>query len=140
MKNAFERMMQTVKKNAPKAKVLGVNLCQMVDGVQCIVGMNKDPQFGPAVMFGMGGVLVEILKDVTFRIVPFGEGEAVRMISEIKAKKMLDGYRGQGAHKESIIKTLLAVQKIAEHVKEVDINPLITNNDGSFAVDARIII
>lgn len=140
MKVAFNRMMETVGKNAPKAKLLGVNLCQMVDGVQCIVGMNKDPQFGPAVMFGMGGILVEILKDVTFRIVPFSENEATRMIGEIKAKKMLDGYRGQGAHKESIVKTLLAVQKIAEHVKEVDINPLITNKDGSFAVDARIII
>jgi succinyl-CoA synthetase beta subunit len=112
----------------------------MVDGIQCIVGMNKDPQFGPAVMFGMGGIFVEVLKDVTFRIVPFSQDEAGRMIGEIKARKLLDGYRGQGAHKESIVKTLMAVQKIAEHVKEIDINPLITNNDGSFAVDARIIL
>ncbi len=140
MRAKFDQMMETVKKNAPNAKLLGVNLCQMVDGLQCIVGMNKDPQFGPAVMFGLGGIFVEVLKDVSFRIVPFGEGEAKRLIGEIKAKKLLDGYRGQGAHKESIIKTLLAVQKIAEHVKEVDINPLITNKDGSFAVDARIII
>ncbi len=140
MRVKFELMMETVKRNAPKAKLLGVNLCQMVDGLQCIVGMNKDPQFGPAVMFGLGGIFVEVLKDVSFRIVPFGEGEAQRLVGEIKAKKLLDGYRGQGAHKESIIKTLMAVQKIAEHVKEVDINPLITNKDGSFAVDARIII
>ncbi|MBF0618677.1 MAG: acetate--CoA ligase family protein, partial [Candidatus Omnitrophica bacterium] len=140
MKAKFNQMMETVKKNAPNAKILGVNLCQMVEGVQCIVGMNKDPQFGPAVMFGMGGIFVEILKDVSFRIVPFSEGEATRLVGEIKAKKLLDGYRGQGAHKESIIKTLMAVQKIADHVKEVDVNPLITNKDGSFAVDARIII
>ena len=119
---------------------MGVNLCQMVDGLQCIVGMNKDPQFGPAVMFGLGGIFVEVLKDVSFRIVPFNENEAQRLVGEIKAKKLLDGYRGQGAHKESIIKTLMAIQKIAQHVKEVDINPLITNKDGSFAVDARIII
>ncbi len=140
MRAAFEKMMTTVRKNAPEAKLLGVNLCQMVDGLQCIVGMNKDPQFGPAVMFGLGGIFVEVLKDVSFRIVPFSEGEAQRLVGEIKAKKLLDGYRGQGAHKESIIKTLMAIQKIAEHVKEVDINPLITNKDGSFAVDARIII
>ncbi|MFH0753693.1 MAG: acetate--CoA ligase family protein [Candidatus Omnitrophota bacterium] len=140
MRAKFELMMERVAKNAPDAKLLGVNLCQMVDGLQCIVGMNKDPQFGPAVMFGLGGIFVEVLKDVSFRIVPFSEGEAHRLIGEIKAKKLLDGYRGQGAHKESIVKTLMAVQKIAEHVKEVDINPLITNQDGSFAVDARIII
>lgn len=140
LKAKFAQMMETVKKNAPKAKLLGVNLCQMVDGIQCIVGMNKDPQFGPAVMFGMGGIFVEVLKDVSFRIVPFNEGEAQRLVGEIKAKKLLDGYRGQGAHKESIIKTLMAIQKIAEHVKEVDINPLITNKDGSYAVDARIIL
>jgi len=140
LRDKFDLMMNTVKKNAPNAKLLGINLCQMVDGVQCIVGLNKDPQFGPVVMFGMGGILVEILKDVTFRIVPFSEGEATRMLAEIKSSKVLDGYRGQGAHKESIIKTLMAVQRVAEFVKEVDINPLITNKDGSFAVDARIII
>ncbi len=140
LKARFAQMMETVKKNAPKADLLGVNLCQMVDGVQCIVGMNKDPQFGPAVMFGLGGIFVEVLKDVSFRIVPFNESEAHRLVGEIKAKKLLDGYRGQGAHKESIIKTLMAIQKISQHVKEVDINPLITNKDGSYAVDARIII
>ncbi|MBF0594886.1 MAG: acetate--CoA ligase family protein [Candidatus Omnitrophica bacterium] len=140
LKAKFAQMMETVKKNAPKANLLGVNLCQMVDGLQCIVGMNKDPQFGPAVMFGLGGIFVEVLKDVSFRIVPFSEGEAQRLVGEIKARKLLDGYRGQGAHKASIIKTLMAVQKIAAHVKEVDINPLITNKDGSYAVDARIII
>lgn len=136
----FAQMMETVKRNAPKANLLGVNLCQMVDGLQCIVGMNKDAQFGPAVMFGLGGIFVEVLKDVSFRIVPFSENEAARLVGEIKAKKLLDGYRGQGAHKESIIKTLMAIQKISEHVKEVDINPLITNKDGSYAVDARIIL
>jgi succinyl-CoA synthetase beta subunit len=62
------------------------------------------------------------------------------MLGEIKSSKVLDGYRGQGSHKESIIKTLMAVQRVAAHVKEVDINPLITNKDGSFAVDARIIL
>ncbi|MBF0122862.1 MAG: acetate--CoA ligase family protein [Candidatus Omnitrophica bacterium] len=140
MRAAFNSMMEKVKKNAPNAKLLGVNLCQMVEGLQCIVGMNKDPQFGPAVMFGMGGIFVEILKDVSFRIVPFGEGEATRMIGEIKAKKMLEGYRGQVVNKASIVKTLLAIQRIANHVKEVDINPLIVNKDGAFAVDARIIL
>lgn len=140
LREKFNQMMDTVKKNAPQANIMGVNLCQMVDGLQCIVGMNKDPQFGPAVMFGLGGIFVEVLKDVSFRIVPFGEEEAHRLLSEIRAKKLLDGYRGQGAHKESIIKTLMAIQKISAHVKEVDINPLITNKDGSYAVDARIII
>ena len=102
--------------------------------------MNEDPQFGPVVMFGLGGVFVEALKDVAFRVVPFGEVEAARLIDDIKAKKILDGFRGIKANKEELIKMVCAVQKIAGHVKEVDINPVMSNADGSYAVDARIIL
>jgi len=140
LRTKFDAMMSKVKKNAPKAKILGVNLVQMIKGIECIVGLNQDPQFGPAVMFGLGGVLVEVLKDVSFRIVPFGEIEAERMINEIKAKKILEGFRGIKAHKPSIIQTMCAIQKLAPYVKEIDVNPLMTNQDGSFAVDARIIL
>jgi len=140
LKTKYQEMMEKVKQAAPEANLLGVNLIQMMSGIECIVGMSTDPQFGPVVMFGLGGVFVEVLKDVSFRIVPFGPDEANRLIGEIKSKKVLDGFRGLKANKESIIQTLCAVQKLAPLVKEVDINPLMANDQGSFAVDARIIL
>lgn len=140
LRESFNAMMERIKQKQPNARLLGVNLIKMVKGIECIVGTTTDPQFGVAVMFGLGGVLVEALKDVSFRIVPFDQMEAERLIGEIKAKKILDGFRGMSAHKPSIINTLLAIQKLAPHVKELDINPLVTNQDGSYAVDARIVL
>ena len=140
LRDRFEAMMVRIKKACPKANLLGVNLIQMVSGIECIVGTTTDPQFGPAVMFGLGGVFVEALKDVTFRVVPFDAAEAERMIEDIKAKRILDGFRGMKADKGSIIKTLIAIQKLAPLVKEIDINPLLTNSEGSYAVDARIVL
>lgn len=140
LREKFNGMMENIKKNQPGAQLLGVNLIQMVTGIECIVGTTTDPQFGAAVMFGLGGVFVEALKDVAFRVVPFDEGEAKRLIGEIKAKKILEGFRGMSADKPSIIKTLIAVQKLAPYVKEIDINPLLCNQNGSYAVDARIVL
>ncbi len=136
----YDEMINRITQAQPQARILGVNLVTMVSGIECIVGLNQDPQFGPVVMFGLGGVFVEVLKDVTFRVVPFGKLEAERMLSEIKTKKVLDGFRGMKAHKASLVQTLFAVQKLGGLVKEIDINPLITNDQGSFAADARIII
>jgi len=140
LRDRYEAMMSRIKTAMPKANLLGVNLIQMISGIECIVGITTDPQFGSAVMFGLGGVFVEALKDVTFRVVPFGAAEAGRMIGEIKAKNILESFRGMKADKESIIKTLVAVQKLAPYVKEIDINPLLTNQEGSYAVDARIVL
>ncbi|MBF0503579.1 MAG: acetate--CoA ligase family protein [Candidatus Omnitrophica bacterium] len=140
LRDKFNAMMENIKKKQPKAKLLGVNLIQMVTGIECIVGTTTDPQFGAAVMFGLGGVFVEALKDVAFRVVPFDQGEAERLIGEIKARRILEGFRGMSADKPSIVKTLIAVQKLAPYVKEIDINPLLSNQSGSYAVDARIVL
>ena len=140
LREKYEAMMARIKTAMPKANLLGVNLIQMMSGIECIVGITTDPQFGSAVMFGLGGVFVEALKDVTFRVVPFDAAEAGRMVGEIKAKKILEGFRRMKADKETIIKTLVAVQKLAPYVKEIDINPLLTNQNGSYAVDARIVL
>lgn len=140
LREKFNVMMETIKRKQPTARLLGVNLIQMVSGIECIVGTTTDPQFGVAVMFGLGGVFVEAFKDVSFRVVPFDEKEAERLIGEIKAKKILDGFRGMNANKPSIIKTLLAIQKLAPYVQEIDINPLVTNHSGSYAADARIVL
>jgi len=140
LRQQFDKMMNKVSAAVPNANILGVNLIQMMKGIECIVGLSNDSQFGPVVMFGLGGVFVEALKDVSFRIVPFGKMEAGRLINDIKTAKILDGFRGIQADKASIVQTIYSIQKLAPLVKEIDINPLITNKDGSFAVDARIIL
>ncbi len=112
----------------------------MVSGIECIVGMTTDPQFGSAIMFGLGGIFVEVLNDVAFRIVPFDCAQAECLIGEIKAKRILEGFRGLKADKPSIKRTLMAIQKLAPLVDEIDINPLITNANGSYAIDARIVL
>jgi len=136
----YKNMMDHVSKVAPLADIEGVNLIQMVKGIECIVGLSHDPQFGPVVLFGLGGIFVEVLKDVSFRIVPFGPKEAMSLMEDIKTKKIFEGFRGMQADRGTIIKTLCAIQKLAPYVREVDINPLISNKNGSYAVDARIIL
>ena len=136
----YYHMMRHIREVRPEARISGVNLVQMIKGIECIVGINNDQQFGPTVMFGLGGVFVEALKDVSFRVIPFGKKEAEQLIGEIKGQEILKGFRGHTAHVSSIIDVLLSVQKLAPHVREIDINPLITNQDGSWAADARIVI
>jgi acetyl-CoA synthetase (ADP-forming) len=106
--------------------------------------MSKDAQFGPVLMFGLGGILVEILKDVSFRIVPLTRRDAREMIREIKSYPLLEGYRGQEAVDISYLEELLLkVSQLAEEspeIRELDINPLLAYSDGAIAVDARVIL
>ncbi|MDP2951852.1 MAG: acetate--CoA ligase family protein, partial [Chloroflexota bacterium] len=93
---AYAEIMAAVKEKAPGAEIYGVSVQHMArPGVEIIVGMSKDPQFGPVIMFGIGGILVEVLKDVSFRIVPITRRDAGQMIREIKGYPILEGYRGQ---------------------------------------------
>ena len=96
--NTYDEMISQVKAKEPAAAIEGVSVQSMArPGVEVIMGMSKDPQFGPVLMFGLGGVLVEVLKDVSFRIVPLVKRDAQEMIKEIKGHPLLEGYRGQGA-------------------------------------------
>jgi len=109
-----------------------------------IVGMTTDPQFGPVMMFGLGGILVEVLKDVSFRVVPLTERDAGQMIDEIKARAILDGVRGQPpVDKPALRSALLKVSEFVEHhpeIRELDLNPMFAYPDGTVAVDARIVV
>jgi acetyl-CoA synthetase (ADP-forming) len=109
-----------------------------------VVGAIKDPQFGPALMFGLGGIFVEVLKDVTFRIAPITRDEAHEMITEVKAYPLLRGYRNTPpADIEAIMKILLNTSRlIMEHqeIKELDLNPIMVYEKGAKTVDARIIL
>ncbi|MDO8473622.1 MAG: acetate--CoA ligase family protein, partial [Dehalococcoidia bacterium] len=109
-----------------------------------IIGMSKDPQFGPVIMFGLGGIFVEVLKDVSFRIVPLARRDAAEMIREIKGFPVLQGYRGSDPVSLSVLEDLLLkvskfVQKNPD-VKELDLNPIFAYKDGAVAVDARVIV
>ena len=113
-------------------------------GVEVIIGMSKDAQFGPVLMFGLGGVLVESLKDVSFRIVPLVKRDAKEMIREIKGYPLLEGYRGSEpvdvANLEELILNVSSFVEQYPEVEELDLNPIFAYSDGAVAVDARVIL
>ncbi|NHJ48064.1 MAG: acetyl-CoA synthetase [Asgard group archaeon] len=118
---------------------------QVKKGTELIIGMNIDPTFGPVVAFGIGGILVEAISDVTFRSCPTTKQRALRMINEIKTQKMLNGFRGlppvdRDILSDMIVKVSELAITLGDYIKEIDLNPVIANEDGVFGVDARIII
>ncbi|MEX0943793.1 MAG: acetate--CoA ligase family protein [Pseudomonadales bacterium] len=142
---AFDEIIANVEKAVPDANITGVAVQRMApEGIEVIVGMTTDPQFGPVVMFGLGGILVEVLKDVSFRVVPLTERDATQMIDEIKARVILDGVRGQPpADKAAIRSAILKVAEFIEQhpeVQELDLNPMLVYPEGAVAVDARIVV
>ncbi len=145
VEKAYAAIMASVKEKVPGADIHGVSVQRMArKGVEVIVGMSKDPQFGPVIMFGLGGVLVELLKDVSFRIVPVEKFDAAEMIREIKGFPMLQGFRGAepadlGALESTIVKVSEFVEKNPQ-VKELDLNPVFAYKDGVVAVDARVVV
>ncbi len=142
---AFDKIVASAKKAVPDATIDGVAVQRMEKpGIEVIIGMTTDPQFGPVLMFGLGGVMVEILKDVAFRVVPINERDARQMINEIKGKPLLDGYRGSDpADIATLEQLLLKVSAFIEahpEVAELDLNPVFAYKDGAKAVDARIVL
>jgi acetyl-CoA synthetase (ADP-forming) len=145
VKAAYKQIMENVKKRRKDAKILGVIVQEMAPpSTEVIVGAIKDPQFGPTLMFGLGGVFVEILKDVTFKVAPITEEEAREMLTEIKAYPLLKGYRNlPPADTEALVKILLNTSRlVTEHteIKELDLNPIMVYEKGAKTVDARIIL
>jgi acyl-CoA synthetase (NDP forming) len=143
--NAYDDIISVAKKHEPSASIQGVSVQPMVrPATEVIIGMNKDPQFGPVLMFGLGGILVEILKDVSFRIVPLTRRDAREMIREIKGYPILEGYRGQEPADIAILEELLLkVSEFVENreeIKELDINPIFAYRDSALAIDARVIL
>jgi acetyl coenzyme A synthetase (ADP forming)-like protein len=146
-RNSYNTIIDQVRETMPEAKIKGVQVSKMiVSGEEVILGIKRDPSFGPVVMFGLGGLYVEIFKDVSFRIAPIDEKIADSMIREIKSFKILEGIRGKSPRDISSIKEcLLRLSQLAidfPQIKELDINPLIVLDapDGSFVADARILL
>ncbi len=141
----YNKIMTDLKREVPDAQISGILLQKQIpDATNLIVGGLHDEQFGPVVMFGMGGVLVELFKDVSFRIAPVTEIEALEMIREIKAYPALSGYRGSKVLDiKQIVKTVIIISDLITNIsiiKEVELNPLIAYEKNVMAVDAKVIL
>ena len=142
---AFERIMASVKEQAPGAKVTGVSVQPMAaPGTEVIIGTTTDAQFGPVMMFGLGGIMVEVLKDVAFRLVPLEERDAKQLVREIRGFPVLEGVRGRpGADLGALEAMMMQLSDfVAKHpeIAEIDLNPVLAYPDGALAVDARVVL
>jgi len=144
VEKAYKDMLATVRQAQPQAKLGDVLVSSMApQGLEVIVGMNRDPQFGPIILFGLGGIMVEIFQDVSLRLLPFFRDDALDMIREIKGYGLVSGYRAQSpVDEEALADCLLSVAQMAENhpeIVEIDLNPVMAYPDGILVVDARII-
>ncbi len=147
VRDAFDLITYRSQRYLPEARLWGCQVQKMVpSGLEILIGMNRDPQFGPLVTFGLGGIYVEALKDASFRIAPFSRDEAAQMLTEIRAKALLDGVRGEPpVDKETLIEVLLRIGQLVldfPEIAELDINPFIVYEEGrgGVALDMRLIL
>ncbi|RLM59223.1 CoA-binding protein [Halobellus sp. Atlit-31R] len=145
--DAYEDLVSRARNYQPDATIIGVQVQEMVDlddGVETIVGMNRDPQFGPLLLFGLGGIFVETLEDTTFRVAPVSEPEAEAMTREIDAAPLLRGARGrEPADVAGVVETIQRLSQLVTDfpaILELDINPLVATPDGVEAVDVRLTV
>lgn len=142
IRKRFDIIHHNVKKHDEEAEVNGILVEKKLDGIETIVGVKKDPVFGHIIMYGLGGIFVEVLKDVNFRVIPIEKYDARNMIEEIESKQILEGIRGKKpVDKQKIVQVLLKVSKLVENnqeIKELDINPLFVSSKEAIAADALI--
>jgi len=144
VEKAYDELLAAVQRSSPQAHVNGVLVTRMAPaGLEVIIGMNRDPQFGPVLLFGLGGVMVEIFQDVSLRLLPITRKEALGMIRQIKGYGLISGYRGRPAvDEQALADCLTAVAQMAQthpSVVEIDLNPVFAYPDGILVADARII-
>jgi acyl-CoA synthetase (NDP forming) len=144
-REAFEEIIANATEITTKDRILGTLISSMVaHGQECIIGMIRDSQFGPVIMFGLGGIFVEVLKDVSFRVAPVADEDIDEMIQEIKGYRILTGIRGETPKDIEAIKNILArISEIAMNnpeIAEIDLNPVIVHEKGASIVDSRIIL
>lgn len=129
------------KKIGQAARITGFLIQKMEKGLEIIIGMKQDAQFGPVIMVGLGGIFVEFMKDVSFRIAPLSRKDAAKMLEELKGYRIIAGVRGQSYNVDALIDILLKVSELSlkEHdVREIDLNPVILGEEKAVVVDARI--
>ena len=144
LEKAFNEIIENQKKFNPKADIRGISVQEMAKGEEIIIGSVNDQQFGPMVMLGIGGIFVEIFKDVSYRLIPIEEIDAAEMLSELKGYPLLCGARGRDPVNLDSIKSML--QNISgflldfNEIKEMDLNPIFVNKEKATVADARIFI
>ncbi len=144
-RRTYKRMLTVAKKAAPTARLDGVLVAETARGIETVVGIAQDDLFGPVVMFGLGGVFVEVLGDVTFRVPPFTNNDATAMLDELAGAALLKGVRGQpAADRGALVDALMKMQHLAVdlsgEVAELDINPLLAGPHGVVAADALVVL
>lgn len=144
-RSVYRRLTERATSAAPGAAVDGVLVSELVGGVETVVGVARDELFGPVVMFGLGGVFVEVLKDVTFRVPPFGPHDARAMLGELAGAPLLRGVRGRPpADASALVDVIMKVQRLAvdlcDEVSELDVNPLMAGPRGAVAADALAVL
>jgi acyl-CoA synthetase (NDP forming) len=145
VRKALREMKGDLAENAPAARIEGFLLEEMIPtGIELILGGVRDPQFGPAVMFGTGGFAVELVKDVSFRLAPLNKEEVFAMMKEVKSYPLLTGFRGsKPVDLEQLASTVIKLSEILleiEAIKEMEINPILVSEEGAVAVDARVVL
>ena len=145
VRQGYQSIISNVKKHVGKARIRGIFVEEFAPaGVEVIIGAIKDPQFGPALMFGLGGIFVEVLKDVSFRVAPITKYDAQEMLQEIKGYPILTGVRGQEPRDTgALVDILLKVSKLVidyPAINQLDLNPVFSYSKGAKCVDARIIL
>ncbi len=140
VRKAYRSMVETFKYQ----HIEGITIQRMAaPGIEAIIGVTRDPSFGPLIMFGLGGVFVEVLRDVSFRILPITEKDAAEMIEEIRGSDILKGYRGRPVDLKSLQQLLLKISRLVDEnpeIHELDLNPLFLYSEGYIAVDARMFV
>lgn len=141
---ACAAMRAAVGRAQPGARLDGFSVQRQAEpGVEVIIGMSTDAQFGPVLMFGLGGVFVEVLRDVAFRLPPLRQTDAEAMLDDLRGAAVLTGARGEPVDREALATMLLAVSRFVEahpEVAELDLNPIFAYPDGAVAVDARVVV
>ncbi len=138
---AYERIEENSRIANPTIRMDGVIVEKTLSGVEAIIGVTRDAQFGPVLMFGMGGIFVDLLKDISFRLIPIEPADALEMIHELRGFPVLEGYRGQKGDIESLASLLLKVSHLIVQYPDVvlmDLNPVFVSSSGSIAGDVRI--
>jgi acetyltransferase len=144
LRQAYDRLMEDSARKFPAARVSGVVVSAMAaPGIELLIGMSRDRQFGPVIMFGLGGVTVELFRDISMRLLPLTRQDAVAMVSEIKGTALLKGFRGRAPIDENaVVDGIMRMAAIAEEhpeILEIDLNPVIAYPEGMLVVDARIL-
>lgn len=141
---AWSDIMSQVSLERPKAKIEGIAIQKQGGGVEIVMGMKRDSQFGPVLMFGLGGIFVEILRDISFCIAPVSKKDAKEMIKEIKGYKVLTGFRGREmVNIKSLVDIIIELSRLSlecREIQEIDFNPVFVDEKGARVADAKIII